>query len=74
MKYSGIDLHSDNSAVVVTDGQDHVLEEKRVPNDLPVISPEPAVLAKHLQILSGVCAPDGTAQSHTPIARTHTRI
>ena len=37
MKYSGIDLHSSNCVLVVTDEQDHVLEEKRVPNDLVVI-------------------------------------
>jgi len=37
MKYSGIDLHSNNSVVVVSDEQDHVLEEKRVVNDLAVI-------------------------------------
>lgn len=34
MKYSGIDLHSNNSVVVVTDDADRVLTEKRVPNDL----------------------------------------
>jgi hypothetical protein len=36
MKYSGIDLHSNNSVVVVTDEQDRMLEERHVPNDLSV--------------------------------------
>ena len=34
MKYSGIDLHSNNSVVTVTDEADRVLAEKRLPNDL----------------------------------------
>lgn len=34
MKYSGIDLHSNNSVVVVTDDADRVLTKRRVPNDL----------------------------------------
>lgn len=34
MKYSGIDLHSNNSVVTVTDEQDRVVAEKRLPNDL----------------------------------------
>lgn len=34
MKYSGIDLHSNNSVVVVTDEADRVVAEKRLPNDL----------------------------------------
>lgn len=33
-KYSGIDLHSNNCVVVVSDEEDHVCCEKRVPNDL----------------------------------------
>lgn len=37
MKYSGIDLHSNNSVVTVTDEEDRVLAEKRLPNDLPRI-------------------------------------
>ncbi len=36
MKYSGIDLHSNNS--VVTDGNDRVVAEKRLPNDLRRLS------------------------------------
>jgi len=34
MKYSGIDLHSNNSVVTVTDEGDRVVAEKRLPNDL----------------------------------------
>jgi len=34
MKYSGIDLHSNNSVVTVTDEEDRVMVEKRLPNDL----------------------------------------
>jgi len=34
MKYSGIDLHSNNSVVTVTDELDRVVAEKRLPNDL----------------------------------------
>jgi transposase len=37
MKYSGIDLHSNNSVVTVTDDADRVVAEKRLPNDLPKI-------------------------------------
>lgn len=37
MKYSGIDLHSNNCVVVVTDESDKLLIEKRVPNDLTTI-------------------------------------
>ncbi len=33
-KYSGIDLHSNNCVVVVSDEEDHVCCEKRVPNEL----------------------------------------
>lgn len=37
MKYSGIDLHSNNSVVTVTDEGDRVVAEKRMPNELPKI-------------------------------------
>jgi hypothetical protein len=37
MNYSGIDLHSNNSVVTVTDEADRVVAEKRLPNDLPKI-------------------------------------
>ena len=35
--YSGIDLHSSNNVVVVSDEADRVLYERRLPNDLPKI-------------------------------------
>ena len=34
MNYSGIDLHSNNCVVVVTDEADRIIVQKRVPNDL----------------------------------------
>lgn len=34
MKYSGIDLHSNNSVVTVTDEEDRVMAERRLPNEL----------------------------------------
>ncbi|GHU27303.1 hypothetical protein AGMMS50256_06880 [Betaproteobacteria bacterium] len=37
MKYSGIDLHSNNCLVTVTDEKDRVVAEKRVPNELEKI-------------------------------------
>lgn len=37
MKYCGIDLHSNNSVVSVVDEEDHVVAEKRLPNDLEKI-------------------------------------
>lgn len=37
MKYIGIDLHSDNSFVVVLDEQDKLLYRKRLPNRLAEI-------------------------------------
>ena len=51
MKYCGIDLHSNNSVVVITDETDHVLYTKRHPNDLPEIL---AALSIHRAELSGV--------------------
>jgi transposase len=51
MKYCGIDLHSNNSLVVITDEMDHVLYSKRLPNDLPQIL---AALELHRDELSGV--------------------
>lgn len=36
-KYSGIDLHSNNSVVTVMDEEDRVVAEKRLPNDLAKI-------------------------------------
>jgi transposase len=37
MKYCGIDLHSNNSVVSVFDEEDHIVAEKRLPNDLEKI-------------------------------------
>ncbi len=37
MKYSGIDLHWNNSVVSVTDEEARVVAEKRLPNDLTKI-------------------------------------
>jgi transposase len=35
--YGGIDLHSNNAMISIIDAQDHVISEKRLPNDLPRI-------------------------------------
>lgn len=35
--YGGIDLHANNSVVVVIDEEDQVVFEKRIPNDLEKI-------------------------------------
>lgn len=51
MKYSGIDLHSDNCVVVVSDEEDRVVFQKRLPNDLQRIV---AALLPWIQELVGV--------------------
>lgn len=51
MKYCGIDLHSNNSLVVITDEVDHVLYSKRLANDLSQIL---AALELHRAELAGV--------------------
>lgn len=51
MKYSGIDLHSNNSVVTVTDDSDRVVAEKRLANDLPKLL---AFLAPWKAELAGV--------------------
>ena len=51
MKYSGIDLHSNNSVVSVIDETDRVLAEKRLPNDLAAVL---AFLEAHRAELAGV--------------------
>ena len=51
MRYCGIDLHSNNSVVVVTDEVDKVLLSRRCPNDLSKIL---ALLAPHREELAGV--------------------
>ena len=35
--YGGIDLHANNSVVVLLNAQDQVISQKRLPNDLPTI-------------------------------------
>ena len=37
MKFSGIDLHSNNSVVVVSDEEDRIVYQKRLPNNVPQI-------------------------------------
>jgi len=49
--YSGIDLHSNNSVVVVSDETDRVLYQRRLPNDLGTIL---AALAPYRESLAGV--------------------
>jgi transposase len=51
VKYSGIDLHSNNSVVSVIDETDRVVAEKRLPNDLTKIV---ALLAPWQAELAGV--------------------
>src|SRR5450759_5771857 len=50
-KFSGIDLHSDNSLVVVSDEEDRIVYQRRLPNDLGQIL---AALAPHREELVGV--------------------
>ncbi|MCK7581668.1 MAG: hypothetical protein MZV65_42655 [Chromatiales bacterium] len=38
MKYCGIDLHSNNSVVIVSDEEDRIVFHKRLPNDLRQIA------------------------------------
>jgi transposase len=51
MKYSGIDLHSNNSVVVVSDESDRVCVSRRVPNSLPLVL---QALDPHREELVGV--------------------
>jgi transposase len=51
MKYCGIDLHSNNSVVVVSDEEDRIVFNKRLPNDLGQIR---AALEAHQEELAGV--------------------
>lgn len=51
MRFCGIDLHSNNSVVVVTDETDKVLLSRRCPNDLAKIL---TLLAPHQGELSGI--------------------
>jgi transposase len=51
MMYSGIDLHSNNSVVAMIDDNDHVVGQKRLPNDLTKIV---SFLARWKDELAGV--------------------
>jgi transposase len=51
MKFCGIDLHSNNSVVVITDETDRVLLSRRCPNDLAKIT---MLLEPHRTELAGV--------------------
>jgi len=51
MKYCGIDLHSNNSVVIVSDEEDRIVFNKRLPNDLGQIC---AALEAHEEELAGV--------------------
>lgn len=51
MRYCGIDLHSNNSVVVMTDETDKVLLSRRCPNDLAKVL---ALLTLHRDELAGV--------------------
>jgi transposase len=51
MKYCGIDLHSNNSVVIVSDAEDRMVFNQRLPNDLGQIR---AALDAHQEELAGV--------------------
>ena len=51
MKFSGIDLHSNNSVVVISEETDRIVYQKRLPNNLEQIL---AALAPHREELVGV--------------------
>ncbi len=51
MKFSGTDLHSNNSVVVVSDEEDRIVYQKRLPNDLGQIL---TALAPYREELAGV--------------------
>ena len=49
--YAAIDLHSNNNVTVVTDEQDKVVYEKRLPNDIAVIAQQ---LSAYQDLLQGI--------------------
>jgi hypothetical protein len=53
MKFSGLDLHSNNSVVVVSDAEDRIVLQRRLPNELSAIL---AALAPHRDEPAGVVA------------------
>ena len=72
MKYSGIDLHSNNSVVTVIDETDKVVAEKRLPNDLAKIL---AFLEPHRDELGGVVvSPRSTGTGWLMVCRRPTTL
>jgi transposase len=76
--YGGIDLHANNSVIVVIDDQDQVIDQKRLPNYLDSIL---ARLAPHQQELSGLVVEstsngywlvDGLIEAGYPVHLAHT--
>jgi transposase len=51
MEYCGIDLHSNNCVVIISDEDDRIVFNKRLPNDLGQIR---AALEPHRQALTGL--------------------
>ena len=51
MKFTGIDLHSNNSVVVISDEEDRIVYQRRLPNELQHIV---TALAPHREELAGV--------------------
>ena len=49
MKFSGIDLHSNNSVVLISDETDRIVYQKRLPNDLALILRELSVYQTELR-------------------------
>jgi transposase len=85
--YGGIDLHSNNSVVVIQDEEDRRLFEKRLRNDLPKILRALAPYAAELEGIvvestdNGYWLVDGLMEAgyhvhlaHTPAIRTYTGL
>ncbi len=51
MKYCGIDLHSNNCVVIISDEEDRIVFNRRLPNDLGQIR---AALEPHQEELTGL--------------------
>ena len=51
MKFSGMDLHSNNNVVVVSDEDDRIVYQRQLPNDLQHIL---TALAPHREVLARV--------------------
>lgn len=71
MRFCGIDLHSNNCVVVITDDQDRVLVKRRCPNDLAKVLD---ILAPHQAELSAAVV-ESTYESEKgpPISRSHVK-